>query len=202
MKWCVAHPLCLLLPVLSILLLLVSLHVSDSVLCSCRVVGVSARVRPRALTSGQTLLLHSSLRVDSSTLVRMCLYSCTRCICVLASACSCWANQSLAMCVVQSDSAGNVVGSKAIIVTKRNGKTVISKQERHVLQYGDPQSLTAETVANLGRRWQTNTLSFVLEQESTHYAWCEQATRPANAHLTEASLCSYQPTLTTTAPIC
>ena len=70
-----------------------------------------------------------------------------------------------------SDSTGKVVGSKAIIVTKRNGKTVVSKHERHVLQYGDPQSLTAEIVANIGRRWQPNTLAFVLERESTHYAW-------------------------------
>lgn len=69
------------------------------------------------------------------------------------------------------DSEGNVVGSKAIVVTKRHGKTVVSKHERHVLQYGDPQSLTAETVANIGRRWQPNTLSFVLERASTHYAW-------------------------------
>jgi len=73
------------------------------------------------------------------------------------------------------DSAGKVVGSKAIIVTKRNGKTVVSKSERHVLQYGDPQSLTAETVATIGRRWQPNTLSFVLERESTHYAWCDMS---------------------------
>ena len=77
----------------------------------------------------------------------------------------------ISACCMPLDSAGKVVGSKAIIVTKRNGKTVVSKSERHVLQYGDPQSLTAETVATIGRRWQPNTLSFVLERESTHYAW-------------------------------
>lgn len=93
-----------------------------------------------------------------------------------------------------------MVGSKAIIVTKRNGKTVVSKHERHVLQYGDPQSLTAETVATIGRRWQPNTLSFVLERESTHYAWYDSSSqspveraRPVERHakgfLDPASLC-------------
>ena len=77
---------------------------------------------------------------------------------------------------VYFDSEGQVVGTKAIIVTKRGGKSVVSKNERHVLQYGDPQSLTAETVANLGRRWQQNTLSFVLDRGSTDYAWCATTT--------------------------
>ena len=67
-------------------------------------------------------------------------------------------------------------------MTKRGGKTVVSKNERHVLQYGDPQSLTAETVVNLGRRWQQNTLSFVLDRGSTDYAWLVPGEVPGVNH--------------------
>lgn len=95
----------------------------------------------------------------------------------------------ISACCILLDSAGSVVGSKAIIVTKRNGKTVVSKSERHVLQYGDPQSLTAETVATIGRRWQPNTLSFVLERESTHYAWYDPSSHsPARRRIMPRTL--------------
>ena len=128
----------------------------------------SSRVRLPEWMLAQMLQLHFSSRVASSISVCRpgCFFTLFRkgvdSVCCEPSCCA-------SACSL--DSTGKVVGSKAIIVTKRNGKTVVSKHERHVLQYGDPQSLTAEIVSNIGRRWQPNTLSFVLERESTHYAW-------------------------------
>ena len=74
---------------------------------------------------------------------------------------------------VYFDSEGHVVATKAIVVTKKGSRTVISRSVRTLLQYGDPQPLSDETVALLGRRWQPCTLSFILNGggESHDYCW-------------------------------
>ena len=80
------------------------------------------------------------------------------------------------------DSEGHVVATKAIVVTKKGSRTVISRSVRTLLQYGDPQPLSDETVALLGRRWQPCTLSFILNGGGVAYAWLVPGELPGVNH--------------------